>query len=118
MTPQEAKQKAVELSGNTRVTMPVYTLIAIASVLLGVRYMERDRDQSVKESWIEPVNELRKSFDSFVAIQGAKLNKAEQDIIRHNGAIDAVKDNVIQNREDIKAIEQRLNQTSPFGGQP
>ena len=97
-------EKVVELSGNTRVAMPIYTLIAVAMSLLGIRAMGIGQPTKVDDSIeraLEKNTAAVQAFAQMTADLPRRVHALEVESAVHGGMIRV-------NTDDIKGLEDRM----------
>lgn len=104
MSPSEIKDKAIDLSGNTRVTLPIYTLMSVACVLLGVRHFS-DGDAATSELLIYKMDTMLLNQSGLTQA----IHQLEIDVNTHNGMIE-------RNKEDIDKLQSVINRSGAWPG--
>lgn len=101
MSPSE---KIVELSGNTRIAMPFYMLLAVGGSLLGMRAMGIGEIPEPDTAVIDAMNKNTAAIEAFVALYSTVPQKVHELDTRtqiHSGLIQV-------NTDKIGTLEDRM----------
>lgn len=115
MSPKEFKEKAIVLSGDTRVTTTFHTLFLAACFLLGFRYMPNssvDERKSGEQTADGDSDVLIYKMDLMLSSQSGvnkKLHDLEIEVNKQGGTIG-------RNREDIVEMQRIIGRSSGWPG--
>lgn len=97
MSPAQMKDRAIELSGDTRIALPIYTLITLACFLLGIRYFNEGNDSGITN--------LQESFDAFIMLHSSKVQGLEVGAATTNARVNSLEDDVGEMKQGIRLLE-------------
>lgn len=105
MSPSDIRDKAIDLSGNTRVTLHIYTLISVGCVLLGIRYLPDEAADSKSDLLIYKMDTMLLNQSGLSQV----IHQLELEVNTHKGMIN-------RNKEDIDKLQNVLNRSTTWPG--